>query len=118
MHDLTFAQEILNVLSERSNSLDKGTKIKAVNASLSPLSHVKPETLKETFTAVSKETQFNKIKLIIKPLELRIKCQVCRHSFSTAKPITACPKCDSADLDIAYSKEFSIDSIEVEKTSQ
>ena len=115
MHDLTFAKEILIVLNDKLKSLPRGSKIKVVNASLSLLSHVKPETLKETFAAMVKGTELEKITLKIGTLQLGIKCRACKNGFMVNKPVTECPECSSSDLDVIYFKEFTIDSIEVHK---
>ncbi len=111
MHDLMFTKEILTALKNRLNSAPKGTRIKAVNASLSPLSHVKPETLIETFNTMIKDTEFEDIVLNIKVLPLAIHCRACNHKFDVDKPTTKCPKCNNTDIDILHSKEFVINSL-------
>ena len=117
MHDLTFAKEIINAVNDRMKSLEKGSKIASVNASLSPLSHVKPETLKETFAALVKGTPLERITLNIKALKLGMKCASCQKSFTVDKPTFLCPECHSKDLTIVNSSEFRIDLIEVAKTA-
>ena len=111
MHDLTFAGEIINALNIKQKSLQSGSTIMSVNASLSPLSHVKPETLTETFKAMTKDTEFDKVALNVKVGQIEIRCHACKHVFFIDKPTTRCIKCDDSDLDIVYNKEFSIDSI-------
>lgn len=115
MHDLTFSKEIISFLIQKANSLDKGLKITAVNVSLSKLSHVTPETLKEAFSAISKDTPFSGIELNIKILGIGIKCGSCKEGFVVDKPTMVCPSCHSSDLNIIYSREFNIESIEVAK---
>jgi len=113
MHDLMFTKDILNALNNKLKTLPKGSKITAVNAALSPLSHVKPETLTETFMATTKGTGFENIALNIKVLKLGIKCRSCGQVFHIDKPVMRCPKCNSADMDITHDKEFLVESIEV-----
>ncbi|MBN2453841.1 MAG: hydrogenase maturation nickel metallochaperone HypA [Candidatus Omnitrophica bacterium] len=115
MHDLTFSKEILNALNTRAKSLEKGRKISAINAVLSPLSHVKPEGLVETFRVMAKGTEFENIVLNIKPLKLILKCRACQKDSKVDKPTIKCPACGSPDFDIIHDKEFSIESIEVHK---
>ena len=115
MHDLTFTKEIIRALEDKLNTIPKGHKITAVNASISPLSHVKPDTLAGTFRAMTKGTKFEKTALKIKVLKLGIKCRSCNKEFATDKPIMVCPGCNSADLDIVYNKEFVVESVEVSK---
>ena len=113
MHDLTFSKEIIDAINDKSRTLPSGIKITAVNASLSLISHVKPETLKETFSVMVKGTPLEKISLNITIMKLSVKCRSCKNEFAVIKPVTECPKCNSADLDIVYSKEFAVDSVEV-----
>ena len=115
MHDLSFTKEIIGVLNYKLKTIPKGSKITAVNVSLSPLSHVKPKGLTETFKAMVNGTGFENIALNIKPLGLKIRCRACKDSFLVNEPTTRCLKCDSPDLDIIYDKEFLVDSIEAEE---
>lgn len=115
MHDLTFTKEIIDALNARQNGLPDGSRITSVNAALSLLSHVKPETLTETFKTMTKGTEFAKVALNIKALKLEIICRTCKHSFHIDKPTTKCVKCNGSDLDIVFNKEFVINSINVEK---
>ena len=115
MHDLMFTKEIVAALKNKQKSIPEGSKITSVNASLSPLSHVKPETLAETFRTTAKGTEFEKTALSIKVLPLGIKCRSCKHGFSIDRPTVKCPKCNSADLDIVNTREFTVDSVEVSK---
>jgi hydrogenase nickel incorporation protein HypA/HybF len=112
MHDLTFCQEILTALAGKSKKLRGNTKLKAVNVSISPLSHVTPETLTETFAVMVKDTPFRGIKLNIATLHLGIKCESCKKGFMVDKPTFECPQCHSQALNLIYQKEFIVDSIE------
>jgi hydrogenase nickel incorporation protein HypA/HybF len=116
MHDLTFCQEILNALSEKHKKLAKNHTIKAANVSISPLSHVTPETLRETFAVMVKETPFKRIKLNIATLQLGIKCESCKKGFLVDRPTFECPQCHSQALNLIYQKEFIVDSIETSKS--
>ena len=113
MHDLMYAKDIIKALNDRVNTLTEGSKIISVNAAISPLSHVKPETLAETFKAMVKGTEFENIALNVKTLPLEVKCRVCGHAFKVNGPTTRCIKCNEPDLDILYSKEFTVESIQV-----
>jgi Zn finger protein HypA/HybF (possibly regulating hydrogenase expression) len=117
MHDLTFAKEIINAVNNKVKNLEYGAKIAVVNASLSPLSHVKPETLKETFAALVKGTPLERLTLNVKALKLAMKCASCKKSFTVDKPTFLCPECHSKDITIVNSSEFRVDSVEVAKTA-
>lgn len=115
MHDLTFAKEIIEALNNRIKTLDGSCEITIVKAGLSPLSHVKPEALKETFSSLVKGTPFERISLKIKTLQLGVKCESCKNEFMIDKPTLSCPECRSSDINVIYSKEFTVEAIEVKK---
>jgi len=115
MHDLTFCQEILTALSEKRKKLTKNHKIKVAHVSISPLSHVTPETLRETFAVMVKGTPFAGIKLNVGILQLGIKCESCKKGFMVDKPTFECPECHGQVLNLIYQKEFVVDSIETDK---
>lgn len=114
MHDLMYSREIITVLKDKLRTLDKKAKITSINVVLSPLSHVKAETLVETFKATAAGTGLEKIALNIRPLELAMKCASCGAIFTIDKPAFSCRKCDSRDINLADSKEFAIESITTE----
>jgi Zn finger protein HypA/HybF involved in hydrogenase expression len=114
MHDLTFANEIISALKEKTKTLGKDQKIILVEAALSPLSHVKPKALEETIRTLVKGTPFEKIPVRIKILQLGMRCNSCKNKFMIDKPSIKCPSCLSHDIEIVYSKEFMIECIEVQ----
>ena len=114
MHDLKFANEIIasikNDLARKGKSASNNI---TVNIRLSPLTHVTPEGLTETFKQLASAGGFGDAKLDIKPLEFEVFCRDCKAVSKAIKPIFNCPKCKSADFDIIKEKEFVIDSIKV-----
>ena len=115
MHDLTFAKEILDALNKRSKTLNGCHEITIVKAALSPMSHVKPEALKETFNSLVKGTAFEHISLKIKTLQLGVRCDSCKNEFMIDAPTMSCPECRSSNINVIYSKEFTVESIEIKK---
>ncbi len=115
MHDLTFAKEIIDALNKRARTLNGSCEITAVKAALSPMSHVKPEALKETFLALVKGTPFEHVSLRVKTLQLGIKCEACKNEFMIDNPTVSCPECRSSNINVVYSKEFTVEAIEVKK---
>jgi hydrogenase nickel insertion protein HypA len=113
MHDLMICREIMKAVNDKlKEMLPEGKKID-INLKLSPLSHVKKEALKETFTTITKGTNLENASLNIEPSEIKVQCKECKEIFLTKEPVLKCPKCDSTDLDIDTMNEYWIDSIEV-----
>lgn len=115
MHDVTFAKEIINALNKRLKTLEKDHEIVLVKAALSPLSHVKPEALKETYHALVKGTPHERVSIRIKTLQLGIRCEACKKEYMIEKPVIKCPGCLSSDINVIYQKEFTVESVEVAK---
>lgn len=116
MHDLKYAHQILDGI----NNTKVGSKnaVIKVEVYLSPLSHVTPEGLKETFSMISEDEGYKNVKLNVNILEFCIHCKKCGKTWRSSKPTFNCPKCDSADFELKKGEEFYIDSIDIEKTDK
>jgi hydrogenase nickel incorporation protein HypA/HybF len=114
MHDLKFCQEILNALNRKQASLANGETIRTVKVRLSPLCHVTPKALAETFGVMAKDTPFAKVQLVVETLRLGMKCESCNNEFTVEKPTFACPACNEPSINLVHQKEFTVDSIEIE----
>jgi hydrogenase nickel incorporation protein HypA/HybF len=113
MHEIVFSQEIIREI-EKHLALKKKPAHILANICLSPLSHVRRETLEETFRKMVKGTELEKCHLRIHSAKVKLKCNHCHQSFSTEKPIFACPKCQQTDLIFQPVPEFYVESIEIE----
>lgn len=113
MHDIKFSQEIINAIKKEISR--PGSKISpkriTVNVRLSTIGHVKPEGLKETFRQLAAAEGFDNVKLVVKPLEIEVKCRDCGCLTMHSKPVLACPECGSGNFNIDSLKEFLIESI-------
>jgi len=109
MHDLKYSHSIASAVKKTIGS--KKVKQVVVNVRLSPLSHVRPEGLAETFKQVAESEGLSGVELSILPLEFSIKCRGCGLVSQHAQPVLNCPKCKSTDFDIDGFDEFLIDSV-------
>ncbi len=114
MHDMTFASQILRALRGKAMTLGKREKISGVSVGLSPISHVKPGTLTETFKQMASQTEFSSISLNIKPLKIVVECSGCGISFPIDGPVFSCCECGSTSLNIKENKEFLVEAVVVE----
>lgn len=114
MHDLRYANQILTGLKKKAG---RGSKTRAIfiDVSLSPLSHVMPERLKETFSLLAEGEGYKNAILNVKTHMLSIRCRKCGKVWKSAKPTFECPSCNSADFELEKWEEFYIDSIRVGK---
>ena len=114
MHETRFVNEIFTVLKQELTK-DTASGPILVNVRLSPFSHVSAETLRESFNMLVQGEKFKAVSLNILPLELPLECKNCKRSTHITKKVFECPFCGSADIDIQMSREFLVESIEVEQ---
>ena len=113
MHETKFVEEIIFVLKHKLEPAALSKPL-VVNVRLSPLSHVTPEGLKETFKVLVQNEHFSKNAVLnIKTMEFDVYCKECKKISKAAQPIFNCPRCKSSDLDIQKEREFIIDSVEI-----
>jgi len=113
MHETRFVNEIFAVLNQKIGKNAVSGQI-AVNARLSPFSHVTPEGLRGSFKELSKAEGFKNVRLKILPLEILLECKNCNRISRIAKRIFACPFCNSMDINIQMDKEFFVESVEIQ----
>jgi len=114
MHDLTYANRILDSLKKEVGKRENNTPV-TIDVYLSPLSHVTPQRLKDVFSLLSEEAGFVNTTMNVNIAEFCIRCKKCGKSWKSAQPTFECPECDSADFELEKWEEFYIDSIRIEK---
>ena len=115
MHETVFSKEIIRVINDKLEDLGSSSKINCVNVRLSPLSHVRPKSLKAAFLQMASRDNLGDISLNIKSSEVELECKSCGKKFKVLKPIFVCPHCKGKDFDVRQEKEFFIESVEIEK---
>ena len=113
MHETRFVNEIFAVLKQNL-AKDTASERILVNVRLSPFSHVAAESLRESFNALIQGEKFNTVSLNILPLKLPLECKNCKRSTHITKKVFECPFYGSANIDIQMSKEFFVESIDIE----
>ncbi len=115
MHETVFSKEIIRVLNQKLKSLNVSSKITCVNVRLSPLSHVKPETLRLAFLQMVKASSLEDISLNINSSEVELECKSCARRFLVKEPLFVCTHCKGRDFHIKQEHEFFVESIEIVK---
>lgn len=114
MHDIVFSREMIAAIEEKRKDLPKGAKVVGVNVLLSPLSHVTSKTLSEAFRQMAAGTDLEHITVTARPLVVKMKCSDCGRYFPVEKPTFACVGCGSSSIVVADSREFLVESLDVE----
>lgn len=114
MHDLKYANSMLDSIKKKIKGKPGNIEVD-IGVSLSPLSHVTPERLKETFSMLAREEGYTNIGLKISIAELSIRCRECGNRWRSVKPTFKCPKCGSSDFEMEKWEEFSIGFIDIKR---
>lgn len=110
MHDLMYANQIIDKLKNEIGKKEKNTPV-VIDVYLSSFSHVTPQRLKDVFSLLSEEAGFVNAMLNVNIAEFCVHCKKCGKTWKSAKPTFKCPVCDSANFELEKWEEFYIESI-------
>lgn len=112
MHELSLAEEILDIVIEQSRK-DDFEKVSSIRLAIGSLSHVEPSALEFCFDAVVKGTIAEGAKLLIERVNGEAYCSSCHQRSEVKQLYDPCSFCGAFGLDIVKGQEFRISSIEV-----
>ena len=113
MHELRFANEIIDTLKKASKEKKIAGDV-TVNVRLSTMSHVTADNLKGTFKELAADTEFKNVRLNVIPLEIKVNCRSCGQALEVSDPHAQCLACGSDDIAVSFEREFYVESIEIE----
>jgi hydrogenase nickel incorporation protein HypA/HybF len=108
MHELGITQEILAVVSERS----EGARVRRVVLEIGKLTAILPDALRFCFEVCSAGTVAEGAELEIDELPGRARCRQCGAEVQLDQPFGRCA-CGSSDLDWLSGEELRIKEMEV-----
>ena len=111
MHELTIAQNILDIINEQLlvNNLSKVIKIRI---RIGRLAAIEPESL--SFEIIAKNTKAEDSVLEIDYVPIRCKCSNCQIVFTLDELNFICPKCMGSNLKIISGNELQVVELEAE----
>ena len=112
MHELSIAQNILDIVQEHLTPEDRH-QVRTVKLKIGELAGVVPESLEFCFAAITTNTAFAGAKLEIERIPLRARCSACRTEFAVREFAFACPACGATKVDIIAGRELQVTSIDV-----
>jgi len=127
MHEFSAACSIVDAAVQAAETHNV-KKVTAVNVEVGEFTFLIPEQLEFNFEIASKETILEGVKLNIKKVRGRIRCQQCAHEgeaqmgdevpsqIAMFAPMK-CPRCQSSSTVIIGGKDFVITNIEAEVTA-
>ncbi|MCX7880009.1 MAG: hydrogenase maturation nickel metallochaperone HypA [Ignavibacteria bacterium] len=99
MHELVFAQEIINIAKSFVPNSD-GTIVKSIKLEVGEFSNIVPESLEMCFEILVQGTQFEGAKLDFDLKPLKFKCIDCAEISQPDYPFFVCPNCSSSNVEI------------------
>ena len=114
MHELAVTEGILKTAVEASER-NGARRITAINLVIGELSSIVDDSVQFYFDLLSKGTLAENAALRFRREPSIALCLDCAHQFNVSAPLESkCPKCGSVRLQVKGSREFLIESIEVE----
>lgn len=112
MHELSIAQEIINIV--KSSLPENYSRVKSVKLKVGKLSGILIDSLEFCFESIVTQTELDGAKLEVEEIPITIKCIDCNAESILDEPIFQCPKCQSFNVQLVTGKELSISEIEIE----
>ena len=106
---MSIATSVLEAVAKEAERRP-GTKILKVGLRVGELAAVDCDSLCFGWEAITKDTEWSGLELVIEHVPRRQRCAVCAHEFAAPDFMTNCPKCNDLmtvtiagdELDIAY----------------
>ena len=117
MHELSLVE---SMMKELDLFLEKEgcPSLISIKVAIGRLSGVDPECFKFAYEAVVKDTEMEKVKLLIEEIPFEILCGDCTAKTKTDLPFMKCGKCGSKNVSLVSGREFMIREVELERSEQ
>ncbi len=114
MHELPVTEGILKTVIETSER-NGARRITAINLVIGELSSIVDDSIQFYFDLLSQGTLAENAALHFRREPTIVICLDCAHRFNATAPLESqCPQCGGAHLQVKGSRDFFIESIEVE----
>jgi hydrogenase nickel incorporation protein HypA/HybF len=117
MHEMGIANSILETVASHLGPYPKSHASK-VGVRIGELAAVDPESLQFCFEALTRETEFEGLKLEVEFIERRHRCRRCKVDFVVHDYALECAHCGSLDSDCIGGDELDLAYIEVEDNGE
>ncbi|MFH1198434.1 MAG: hydrogenase maturation nickel metallochaperone HypA [bacterium] len=111
MHELSVAQEIINIAQQYLP--ENNSEVKSVKLKIGKLSSILVDSLLFCFDAVSKGTPLHEAKLLIEEEPITINCGECMSESILHEIEFVCPVCGSTSIEVISGTEMHIMEIEL-----
>lgn len=112
MHELSIAQNIVDILNEQLKPQER-RRISSVSVRIGELSGVVPESLEFSFQVIAAESEFPSAVLQMELVPVSAKCNQCGKTSSLSYGVFFCPECGSGDVAILTGQELQVVAVDV-----
>lgn len=114
MHELGITQQIVRIAEEHARQ-HQAEKITDLYLVIGELSSVLDESVQFYWDIVAKDTLCEGAELHFQRLPAELRCLDCGSRYQLDRgELTACPRCDSARIEVLQGKEFQLQSIDID----
>ncbi len=110
MHEMSIAQNIIELVSDKARSENAG-RVSRIELAVGTLSGVMVDALRFGFEIVTKNSIAEGAELVIEEIQGEARCQDCNITFPAESYIVRCPKCDGYVVDMICGQELKLKSI-------
>ena len=113
MHELSVAQNIIEIVKENAEKLQAKT-VTEVELDIGTISGVVKENLEFAMEVAVKNTILEGAIIKIHVIQANAKCRNCSKEFEMDDIYSMCPHCQSIEYDIISGRELKVKSIKIE----
>ncbi|MBU2445746.1 MAG: hydrogenase maturation nickel metallochaperone HypA [Bacteroidetes bacterium] len=114
MHELSIAQEIVNIVNQYLPE-NGNNSVRSVKVAVGKLSNILPDSLEFCFEAITTNSNLHGAKLEIEKIPLTVQCGDCNEKSDLEETIFVCPNCGGFNLQILSGRELNVIEIELDE---
>jgi len=114
MHEMGIANSVLQAV-QKELALHRGTYATKVGVRIGEMAAVDQDALRFCFEAITRETEFESLRLEIEISPFRFRCSNCDKEFVVRDYETRCPQCASLETKFVSGDELELAFLEVEE---
>ncbi len=112
MHELSIAEEIINIASQYVPA-DNKAEVLSVFVEIGKLSNILPDSLEFCFDALVGDTKLKGAKLIVNEIPAAVKCDACGNISEIENVLFQCNNCGSPNVKLIKGNELKVTEIEI-----
>jgi len=112
MHELSVAEEIINIASQYIPA-GKKSGVLSVKVKIGRLSNILTDSLKFCFDALTTDTQLKGARLIVEEIPVIVKCEDCGNTTEVERLLFQCAVCESGKVKLLTGNELKVTEIEI-----